>query len=391
MPGVIRYWIDQTNEYPLCYSDGGHKAGLYVDLLNSLGESAGNGCEFRLISENDGSAISAADALDMLKTGSLDMVLGLPAQLDEDGLTCNALYDNVLTAIILKDTPQAPGVENCFWGIDSALLALTEGTQLEGHVLDYNGTDALFEALESGSVYGILVRRSMLDNYVYLENASQFREYPGIKLPYTDCAYTNPLKSTFSGIDPGIAEELKDRYAVYSMYSNSSLTTGVEVNDPLASYYNKLSDAYGRLSLSGILAGIGIAGAVLFGILAAVFASRYRKTRSLNDARLQTLLNEEPDKELFEIDLTAKTIRAYKDFTLFGVKPGSIKNPIKLDALSGLMGYDFSEHFSKVSLFGNTIYKNRFIIYAGGRKLYIAESGHRTGHILTVTMTLLRP
>ena len=257
-------------------------------------------------------------------------------------------------------------------------------------MLDYNGTAALFNALESGSVYGILVRRSMLDDYIFLEKSSKFREYTGIKLPYTDCVYTNPQQGSFSGIDPAIIEELRDTYAVYSLY-DQSVTTGIGVNDTLAPYYNKLNDAYGRLSVTGALAYFGIAGAVLFGILAAVLAARYRKSRALNDARLKTLLGEEPDKELFEIDLTAKTIRAYKDFALFGVNPGSIKNPIKLEALSELMGYDFTEHFSKVSLYGSTLYKNRFIIYAGGRKLYIAESGHRTGHILTVTMTLLRP
>ncbi len=388
MSQEIRYWIEQTNEYPLYYSENGKPAGLYVDLLERLKEAGGHDYEFVLISENEGMTIPAADALDMLNTGELDMVLGLPAELNHSSLSFDPLYDNALTAITLKDTPQAPDVENCFWGIDSALIQLTAGTKLEGHVLDYNGTSALFEALESGDVYGILIRRSMLDDYVFREKASNYREYSGIKLPYTECICT-AASSSLPGFIPNIAEELYDRYRPFSVY-DTSVTTGVGGTDTLAPYYNRLNDAYGKLSFTGTAAYFGIAGTILFGILAAVLGTRLKQNRTLSEARFRTILDEDPDKELFEIDLTAKTVRAYKDFALFGVTPGSIKNPIKLDRLSELMGYDFSSHFSKVSLYGNTIYKNRFIIYAGGKKLYIAESGRRTGHILTVTMTLLR-
>ena len=138
------------------------------------------------------------------------------------------------------------------------------------------------------------------------------------------------------------------------------------------------------------MAAIGLGAALLSGIIAARLFINLRSTKKLNEARLRTLLADEPERELFEIDLIKKTIHAYNDFSLFGVNPASIPNPVTLDRLSSLMGFDFSEHFKNVTLHGNTIYKNRFIIYVGGRKLCISESGKRTGHILSVTMSLIR-
>ena len=183
MPGVMRYWIEQTNEYPLYYYGKSGLTGLYSELLNRLNDEYGY--ETELITKHDDAEISAADALDMLETGDLDIVLGLPEGLSDDFLSY-PVYENVLTAVINKNSPASAPVENCYWGIDSALLGMTSDTALEGHVLDYNGCSSLFNALESHSVFGILVRRSLLDNYVNSRRSSDFHEFTGIKLPYTD-------------------------------------------------------------------------------------------------------------------------------------------------------------------------------------------------------------
>lgn len=387
MAGVIRYWIEQTNEYPLYYYDGSGVAGLYVDLLHRLEDE--NGYETELVTSRDGSEISAADALDMLETGDLDVILGLPEGLDGQ-FSSFPVYQNVLTAIVNKEAPKSAPVENCYWGIDSALLDITRGTALEGHVLDYNGSSSLFSALESHSVYGILVRRSLLDNYVNSHKSSDFREFTGIKLPYTDSVYISrsadpELVNTISTVSAG----LKDEYFSYSIY-NTSTVTGIGGNDILAPYYNRLADSYSKEAVSGILAVAGITASIIFAALSAWLLSRLRRAKKLNSARLGSLFADEADKELFEIDLVTKKIYAYKDFAIFGVNPGSIPNPIRLDKLSTVLGYNFTEHYASVSLFGNTLYKNRFILHAGGKKLYIAEAGKRTGNVLTVTMTLFR-
>ena len=387
MAGVIRYWIEQTNEYPLYYHGQSGLTGLYAELLDRLENE--NGYSPEPVTYRDGAEISAADALDMLETGELDIVLGLPEGLSDEFI-CYPVYENALTAIINKNSPASAPVENCYWGIDSALIDLTSGTALEGHVLDYNGSSSLFNALDSHSVYGILVRRSLLDNYIYLEHSSGFREFTGIKLPYTDSIFIgrsadNDLITAIAAI----SEELKDEYSSYSIYDSSTLT-GIGGTDTLAPYYNRLADSYSKEGLSSTLAFIGMAAALVFGALSTVLFGRLRRSLKLNDSRLRTLYSEEPDKELFEIDLTSKKIYAYKDFAIFGVNPGSIPNPIKLDKLSNLLGYNFTEHYSSVSLYGNTLYKNRFILHAGGKKLYISESGKRTGTTLTVTMTLFK-
>ncbi len=387
MAGVIRYWIEQTNEYPLYYNYRSELTGLYVDLLNRLENE--NGYETELVTSRDGVEISAADALDMLETGDLDIVLGLPDGLSDD-FESFPVYENVLTAVINKDSPTSAPVENCYWGIDSALLKITSDTALDGHVLDYNGCSSLFDALETHSVYGILVRRSMLDNYINSGHSSSFHEFTGIKLPYTDSIYIN--RSADSGLISAVSrfsKDLKDEYSSYSIY-NASTVTGIGGNDTLAPYYNKLVDSYSRGNFSTTLAAIGIAAAVIFAALSAWLLCRLKRIGKLNDTRLRTLYGAESEKELFEIDLVSKKIYAYKDFALLGVNPGSIPNPIKLDKLSTLLGYNFTEHYASVDLFGNTLYKNRFILHAGGKKLYITEAGKRTGTILTVTMTLVK-
>ena len=389
MAGTVRYWVEQMNEYPLRYRENGEVTGLYPELLRLLQDETVYGCELEQVSVKDGIEISAADALDMLTTGELDLVLGLPEGLDGD-LISFPVYNNALTAIVKKNSLTSGPVENGYWGIDSALIEITEGTALEDHVLDFNGNSSLFDALNSHSVSGILVKRSLLDDYTHLETGSDFYEFNGIKLPYTDSIYMskNAVGSRLYTAVAGISEQLKDKYASFSIY-DASTVTGISETDALASYYNKLNDAYSSGSITSVLAYVGITAAVIFAALSALLYSRYKRNRDLNDSRLRTLLDAEPEKEMFEIDLTAKTIRAFKDFALFGVNPGSIPNPIKLDKLGNIMGYDFASHFSKVSLVGNTIYKNRFILHAGGKKLYIAENGRRNGHILTVTMTLI--
>ncbi|MCR5324025.1 MAG: hypothetical protein K6E85_12225 [Lachnospiraceae bacterium] len=387
MAGVIRYWIEQTNEYPLYYRSNSGLNGLYIDFLQRL--ETENGYEPELVTARDGVEISAADALDMLETGDLDIVFGLPEGLNTE-LICFPVYENVLTAVINKDSPDSAPVENCYWGVDSALLELTRDTTLEGHVLDYNGCSSLFEALDNRSVYGILVRRSLLDNFVNSEKSSDFHEFSGIKLAFTDSIYINAsADADLISVTRSTAKELQEQYSPYSIY-NSLTVTGIGGNDTLAPYYNKLVDSYHKAELTSILATAGIAAAVVFAALSVWLWRRLKRTRKLNEARLGTLFGEEPDKELFEIDLSSKKIYAYNDFALLGVNPGSIPNPIKLDRLSNILGYNFTEHYAGVSLFGNTIYKNRFILHAGGKKLYIAESGKRTGTILTVTMTLVK-
>ena len=382
---IIRYWISGTDEYPLCYHEDGDIAGIYPELISRL--EAETGKKAQRVRENDGAELCAADALDMLETGELDLVLGLPEGLSGEHI-CVGIYDNVLTAVIEKSSPMTGMVENCYWGIDTPLLPLTEGTRLEGHVLDYNGTSTLFNALETGMVYGILVKRSILDDYTRTSSASGFAEYSGIKLPYRDSIYINSGASELAGPVKAIAGELEDKYGHISLYNEGDIF-GVGVNDASATYYNRLNEAYSDLTAYKGTALIGVAAAVILACVAAYFGVSLKKAKKLNEARMRTLLADEADKELFEIDLAAQKIYAYKDFTLFGVRPGSIPNPIKLDKLSDMLGYDFTGHYSKVPMYGSTLYKNRFIIYAGGKRLYITENGKRTGNILAVTMTLI--
>ena len=285
----LRYWIEQTDEYPLRYHENGELTGLYIKMLRLLEDDSVFGCELEQITRKDGVEISAADALDMLETGELDIVLGLPEGLSND-LISFPVYDNVMTAIINKKSPDAGPVENCYWGIDSALIELTEGTRLEDHVLDYNGSSQLFEALDSKLVYGILIKRSLLDNYVRRGVSSDFREFKGIKLPYTDSVYISKNAAgtkLFSVLD-SISEQLRDEYREYSIY-NVSTVTGVGGSDVLAPYYNKLSDAYAKAEVTSVLAYVGISAAVLLAVLSAWLFSRFKRMQSVSEAIVKSV------------------------------------------------------------------------------------------------------
>ena len=387
MNGTIRYWISSTEEYPLYYSEGGRIKGLGHDLIEAL--AADSGAECVAVSGRDGNEINAADAIDMLEEGSLDLVLGLPAGLDINAASV-PICDNALTALILADSPQAGDlVENCYWGINSALLPLTENTVLKGHVLDFNSDAELFAALDRGDVYGILVKRSVPDLDAWVSKKGRYREFEGFKLPFTDSAYYTAGDHELGEHIKACAAKVRSSYDLVPDYRNETHTE-LLATDNLASYYNLAADAYSRLNLFTVLAAGAGACALILGVTAAVLSSKLSQHRKLEKAKLATLYANEPEKELFELNLVSKKLYAYKGFELLGANKGSLPNPVRLEKLSQIMGYDFTEHFSGVSLHGNTIYKNRFIIHAGGRKLFIVENGRRIGTRLIVTMSLLK-
>ncbi|MCR5685931.1 MAG: hypothetical protein K6G81_11030 [Lachnospiraceae bacterium] len=387
MNDTIRYWIYDTTQYPLYYRADGTTKGLWADFIGELALETGATCSPAV--NESGEALTAADALDMLEEGELDLVLGLPAGLDIQAHSA-PVYENALTALILENSPQAGRlVENCYWGIDSAVISLTQNTILDGHVLDFNNERELFEALDNKDVYGILVKRSLLDYNAWFGKTGRYREFEGLKLPYTDCVY-------YKADDPGleetvrtVAEKIRNSYSSIPDYTKETHTELVAA-DNLAAYYNLLAGADQKLGFFSVLAVAGCFLAVSFGVIAAALASKLGSERRLEAAKLATLFDGEPDKELFELNLISKKLYAYKDFEIFGVTKKSLPNPVKLEKLSNIMGFDFAGHFHDVPLHGNTIYKNRFIIHAGGRKLFIAENGRRIGSTLLVTMALVK-
>ena len=387
MNGVIRYWIGSTQEYPLYYRENGSLKGLEQEFIEALALASGS--EYVPVSREDGEDICAADAIDMLEEGGLDLVLGLPAGLDINA-SYVPIYEDALTALILADSPQAGElVENCYWGINSAYMPLIDGTVLEGHVLDYNNDTELFAALERGDVYGALVKRSVIDKDAWLDKKGRYREFEGFKLPCTDCVYYTSTDKELGELVVSTAEKIREDLHSLPDYRNETFAE-LLVSDNLAGYYNLAAEAYSRLNLFTILAITAGACALVFGILAAVLAGRLKTARQKEAAKLATLYDDDPEKELFELNLVSKKIYAHKGFELFGVTKKSLPNPVTLSKLSEILGYDFVDHFSQFPLHGNTIYKSRFIIHAGGRKLFITENGRRIGTTLLVTMSLLK-
>ena len=389
---TIRYWILGSNEYPLFYSKDGAVSGAYAELLEMLESSTGIKAE--RVSAHDGTKIGAAEAIELLKNGELDVVLGLPAELaghiDMNGIEASpVIYGSELTAVIKASDPQVPAdsVDACFWGIDVGLIGLTEGTALDGHTLDFNTEKELFEALDDGSIYGALVRKSGLDYEAYIGRDFEYRQCPVISIPYGECAYMRAGTDLAADIND-ICEDLAGKYLKtgYAVRGEN----GVAAQTTADGYLTLLADSYSYGSRVSAAAGAGITAALILGILAAVLAVKMKKTREKERVKLMTMIADNPAKELFELDLKKRELYAYDGFATFRQIPDVMTNPVSLEKLSKYMKYDFVGHYASVGPHSNTNYHNRLIIHVAGEKLYLAEDGHRIGDTLLFTMTNIR-
>ncbi len=388
---TIKYWIAGENEYPLYYREGGAQKGAWAEFLQRL-EDAGVKAEY--VKEHDGAVLTAADALDLLRNGELDMIPGMPAELVAEDGTITAspvIYRNELTAVIRKDSPEVPAdsVNSCYWGIEQAYLDLIAGTALDGHTLDFNSRSEMYKALKTDGIYGALVKRSSIDHEAYVGGHFDYAPCPVIAIPYGECVFMRADGGEINTLINEICDGLAEKYLKLG-YDTESGPEGVITAGTGAGYAGLLSKAYDTNSLLTVVSCAGVAGTLIFGILAAAISSKHRKQKRLERVKLASFAADNPAKELYELDIKKQELYAYDDFAVFGNLPTDIPNPVDLKLLSTLLGYDFSAHFADVTPHCNTIYHNRLIIHVGGKKLYLAEDGHRVGDVLYFAMTNVR-
>lgn len=372
---TIKYWIRQNDEYPTYYRTGSVRQGAWSTFLEAFAEMTGQ--EAEPVTVKDGQEISALEALDMLERGELDMVLGMPLEMQENHawMKSDGIYESELTAYILKDSPQAKAgdFENCYWAVDSAIKDMLKGTPFGGHTVDFEDRTQLYGALERGDVYGVLDTRGVLDYEAFVGKNFKYRQCVAVSLPYTECVY----------VREGDGELL----ATVNEACERTAKTVVTAELMNREYTNLLADSYAKESgfrtatyaLGGAAIVLAAGCAILFG--------RLRTHRGMEEAKLRTVLADDASKELLELDLRNRTLRSYNDFAIFGERGREIPNPVRLAELSELLGYDFVAHYSSVSTHISRKYSNRLIIHVGGEKLYISEEGERTGSILMLTMT----
>ena len=389
---TIKYWIAGEDEYPLYYREGGAQKGAWAEFLQRLEDA---GVKAECVKEHDGAALTAADALDLLRSGELDMIPGMPAELlgagDKDITASNVIYRNELTAVIRKDSPEVPAdsVDSCYWGIEQAYLDLIKGTELDGHTLDFNSRSEMYKALKGDSIYGALVKRSSEDYAAYVGKHFDYAPCPVIAIPYGECVFMRADGGELNSLINEICEDLAEKYLRLG-YGEESAADGTVYSGTGAGYAGLLSKAYDANSVLTVVSCAGVAGTLIFGILAAAISSKHRKHKSLERVKLASFAADNPAKELYELDIKKQELYAYDDFAVFGQLPADIPNPVGLKMLSTLLGYDFVGHFADVTPHCNTIYHNRLIIHVGGKKLYLAEDGHRVGDVLYFAMTNVR-
>ncbi|MBO7352942.1 MAG: hypothetical protein J6U61_01640 [Lachnospiraceae bacterium] len=389
---TIKYWISGEDEYPLYYREGGTQKGAWAEFLKKL-EDAGVHAEY--VKEHDGAAITAADAIDLLQRGELDMIPGMPAELiagKEDTIAASGvIYRNELTAVIKKGDPEVPAdsVDSCYWGIEQAYLALTEGTALDGHTLDFNTRKEMYAALKGDSIYGALIKRSSQDYEAYVGGRFSFEPCPVIAVPYGECVFMRADGGEINGLINEICDELAEKYLRLG-YEKEHGADGTAHSGTEAGYAGLLAKAYDTNSVLTVVSCAGVAGTLVFGIMAAALSAKHRKHKKLERVKLASFAADNPAKELYELDIKKQELYAYDNFAVFGSVPADIPNPVSLKLLSTLLGYDFTAHFADVTPHCSTIYHNRLIIHVGGKKMYLAEDGHRVGDVLYFAMTNVR-
>ncbi len=384
---TIKYWIGQHDEYPLYYHVDGKLKGTYTGIINEI--AARSGCEAELVTQHNGAEITAGEAVELLRSGELDMVLGLAAAsdgeyrllseadtgrsyTDEDIVLTGPVCVNNLVALVKADSPMAQlrDIGNFYWGIENSSMGFIKGTEFDGHTLDFNSVSECYEALDEQAVYGIFVKQSAVDYAAYVSKGMPYRVFEGVKIPYSESIYLNAKNTELNEI----VEQVSAEYAILKPRDE-------------AAYTNLLMKEYAKSGTLTYVAYTAAGIAFLLAVFTAWLFVRLKNRRLQHSAALKTLLDADPDKEMFEIDLKTGKVLAHKDFSIFESRRPGLESGSTLAKLSKEFGYDFEEHYASVGLHGNTIYKNRMIIYVDGRKLLITEEGRRVGHVLYVTLT----
>ncbi len=276
---TIKYWIAEDDEYPLYYREDGVQKGAYAEFLKKMDSAEDIALE--RVAEHDGVPVSAAEALVLLREGKIDMVIGIPEDLPGADLTglavSNPVYSNELTAVIAQDSPQVPAdsVDTCYWGIEQEFIGMTAGTALEGHILDFNSRKELFDALDNKSIYGAIVKKSSLDHAAYVSRHFSYRYCPVISYEFKECVYTRSADEELTDAVDSICSELAKKY----LKGQNTGENGLSEPLPSDGYINLIADAYRSNTRLTAIACAGIAGTLFFGILAAVFSSKYKKHR----------------------------------------------------------------------------------------------------------------
>lgn len=380
----VKYWVSNQNEYPFWTDDG-----VCTKVLEAI--CAETGCAAEKVESYDGEPVDAARAVELLNSGAIDIAFGIPGSMGA-GLSV-VEYEDTLAALILTDSPMIPyeNVESCYWAVENELTAVIEETILGGHTIDVNTQAELTAQLESGSVYGILVPRSSIEYGLFVEGKLEYKEYEGIKIPYNKCICVSNSQSA------GIYEQgIISRDEIADLIAETVAEAGEESEgtDRLAVYTNELAEVKGGFTAAKTVAVAGCALALFLAVLCAVLASKLKKIKTREKAKLGAVMGGEDNKEMFELDLKTKKLVAYDGFRIFGgdnviAQTAKEKNTdtFSLAQLDEMTGFGFTEHYAGVSPRGNTIYHNRMIIHVGGRKIYITEEGRRVGGTLVLVMT----
>ncbi len=358
----VRYWIDDSSEYPQYYRQDGEYKGIYARIISRLTEELGG-----TLAKVD--AESADDALDMLEAGEVELVFGLPSVLaDEDTGDfidrTAVVYRNVLTAVVMPESiDYSDAADNKYWGVESIYLPLIFGEELEECLLDFNSSAALYRALVNKEVYGIIVKRSSIDAGILLEGSFDYAEYGELYAECDECILLNSNNNELN-------EKIK---AVVSEFCGE--TDAEDRYDRLTEYANlltKTQDSLKRTKLAIILGAVFCTG--LLGVII-VLLMRLKKQSFTAYKKSGELSDGEGRREHMELKLRGRKLTAYGNFAVFGFPADEIKNPITLKELTERTGFDFCSHYEHILAEEKGQYSSRFVLYSGGKKLYIFEEG----------------
>lgn len=364
------YWAPEGSSYPLA----GREDTIPAFVRNAFLEELGAGTELKQLVLS-----SASDAVSLAGEGKADIIFGFPIRTESaicpDGYRfTDCIFEDSLAAVIMKDSVMAPVEDagNYYWGVDSALLTMLDGSGLESRAVDFTNEKEMLTALRAGSIYGAFVRRSSIDAMLKSGEFKEYRQYEGISIPFCEGVLFKNDPELGNAVMKA-AEEVRSS-GIYKEY------------DSLAVCTNELADA--RSELQGFRTAVFIIAPLLLlmTVLACIFRCKYRKSERDAQAKLKVLFQDNPDIELMELDLRRQTLKSHGDFGVFGLAGRGLPDTLSLKKLEEMLGYNFAEHYRGVGELSLNAYHGTLVFYRGGIRYSIKEEGRRAGDRWMLTM-----
>ncbi len=370
--GQINCYIPCLEDIPLAYYKDEDLIGIYPDMLNFFEEITG--IEFVIKTD-----YNSTEALSALSNNKLQIYAGLVKNVENKSeyVFSDDIYENNLVLAIKAGDEEVDeeDIGKYYWGTTETILPLLSTSVFNNHIIGYNTTNELYEALKNGEIKGMLVKQSMLD-YSNLLSDEKYQVITDIKISAQEhlayCRENSKLNE--------LLDKLVFTYQVTHVgYEN-------QFGNALVDYQQGMIENY--LSRVNIQKYLVIASGIAIVLLLAITFTTIISTRKMKrlNAKMRTMCNSNSSMDILEINLGSEVIASSNGFKMFGLTQSESKDKFKVSELSELTGFDFKAHYMKIIEQDKDDFECEFSLRNHGRKYFLKEIGSLTGNYLVSTV-----